>query len=39
MAKRSAAEMLERGTGCFLLGAHLGSFEIIRSLAEAVNCG
>ena len=29
-----ASEMRARGTGCFLLGAHMGSFEIIRSLAR-----
>ena len=27
--------MVARGEGCFLLGAHLGSFEVIRSLATA----
>lgn len=27
-------EMLARGTGCFLLSAHMGSFEIARSLAR-----
>jgi predicted LPLAT superfamily acyltransferase len=27
--------MAARGEGCFLLGAHLGSFEIVRSLARA----
>jgi predicted LPLAT superfamily acyltransferase len=26
--------MLERGEGCFLLGAHLGSFEVLRTLAR-----
>jgi predicted LPLAT superfamily acyltransferase len=25
---------LERGEGCFLLGAHLGSFEVLRTLAR-----
>ena len=29
--------MAARGEGCFLLGAHLGSFEIVRALARAVN--
>lgn len=28
-------DMVARGKGCFLLGAHLGSFEIVRSLARA----
>lgn len=28
-----AAEMLARGEGCLLLGAHLGSFEVVRALA------
>ena len=28
--------MVNRGEGCFLLGTHLGSFEIVRSLARAV---
>lgn len=27
-------EMLEHGTGCVLLGAHMGSFEIVRALAR-----
>ena len=26
------AEMVARGEGCFLLGAHMGSFEIVRAL-------
>ena len=26
------SEMVARGQGCFLLGAHMGSFEVIRSL-------
>lgn len=29
-----AAEMLARGQGCFLLGAHLGSFEVLRALGH-----
>ena len=29
-------DMVARGEGCFLLGTHLGSFEIIRALARAV---
>ena len=28
------AEMIARGEGCFLLGAHMGSFEIIRALGR-----
>lgn len=28
------SEMLKSGEGCFLLGAHMGSFEIIRSLGR-----
>lgn len=28
------ADMLARGEGCFLLGAHMGSFEIIRALGR-----
>ena len=27
-------DMIARGQGCFLLGAHMGSFEIVRSLAR-----
>ena len=26
--------MLQRGTGCFLMGAHMGSFEILRAFGE-----
>lgn len=29
-----AVEMLERGTGCLLLGGHMGSFEAIRTLGR-----
>jgi predicted LPLAT superfamily acyltransferase len=28
------ADMIARGEGCFLLGAHMGSFEIIRALGR-----
>ena len=28
------SELVKRGEGCFLLGAHMGSFEIIRALGE-----
>lgn len=28
------AEILKRGSGCFLLGAHLGSFEVLRALGR-----
>ena len=28
------AEMMARGEGCFLLGAHMGSFEVIRALGR-----
>jgi predicted LPLAT superfamily acyltransferase len=28
------AHMIKRGDGCFLLGAHMGSFEIIRALGK-----
>lgn len=28
------ADMMARGEGCFLLGAHLGNFEIVRSLGR-----
>ena len=28
-------DMIARGEGCFLVGAHLGSFEVIRSLGRA----
>ena len=27
-------DMLERGEGCFLLGSHLGSFEVLRTMAR-----
>ena len=30
-----AARMLEQGKGCLLLGAHFGSFEIVRFLGQA----
>lgn len=29
------ADLLARGQGCLLLGAHLGSFEVVRALARA----
>ena len=30
-------EVIARGDGCFLLGAHLGSFEIVRALGRNAN--
>jgi len=32
--KDIVVDMIARGQGCFLLGAHMGSFEIVRSLAR-----
>jgi predicted LPLAT superfamily acyltransferase len=30
-------EVIARGEGCFLLGAHLGSFEVVRALGRTAN--
>ena len=32
--EKIAAEMLERGKGCLLVGAHFGSFEVVRFLGH-----
>lgn len=35
--KEMVDEIVAKGTGCFLLGAHMGSFEILRSLSREKN--